>query len=313
MAKTTAQIRNASTLATYFSHQRYAFWHGLHQLTKKPFSSILTIAVLSITLLLPTVLFVLLNNAQQNTTLWQNTTGISVYLQTGLNREQIQQTQTTLKNINSVAQVRYISPDEGLQEFASKTGLNDVLNSLNTNPIPPLFTVKPTDESPASINLLVSQLRSLPNVTAVKIDMQWVERLNAIIGLLKQFTYGLSFLLGLAVLLIIGNTIRMSLQSYQQEIDVIKLIGGNDAFIRRPFIYSAILCGGTSGIAAIIAINIFLWWLQNPLDHLAQTYHAQVDLHALNIEQIFLVLMISIGLSVFASWLVVMRYLNDRG
>ncbi len=304
------QNRKRFSLRTYIAHHRHALLHGFRQLTKNPFASLLTIAVLSITLVLPTGLLVILGNAQQYTQVWQTGTNVSVYMQPQATNTQVSFTRQALQKVNNIKTINYVSPNEGLANFAKQSGLNDIIKTLGANPLPGLFSIKPNDQSPAAINILVSQLQALPNVDAVKLDMQWVKRLNAIITLLEHFTYGLVVLLGLSVLLIIGNTIRMAVQSYHHEIEVIKLVGGSNHFTRRPFLYSGAFYGLASGIFAAVILDFFLLWLQNPLNKLTALYGTHVNLEGLDFSQTCLLLLCGLALGYLGSWLVVDRHLK---
>lgn len=297
------------SLRTYRLHHRYAWRHGLQQLTKHPLASLLIIAVISVALVLPTGLLLLLNNVQTATATLKTGTNISVYLNSTATSAQTNYVQNAISKINNIKNVNYISPQQGLTQFSQQSGLGDVLQTLDNNPLPGVFVITPDNQSTTALNVLRSELTALPNVSAVKIDMQWVKRLNGIIQLLKKFTYGLAILLALAVILIIGNTIRMNIQSYHQEIEVMKLVGASKRFIRRPFLYSGILYGVCAAIFTALILDFFLLWLQSPLNQLATLYNTQLSLNGLNIQQIGYLLLAGLVLGFVGSWLVVGKYL----
>ena len=297
-------------LRKYLQHHQHAWQHGLRQLTKNPFSSILTIAAISITLVLPTILLILLGNMKAITQNWRTGTAISVYLSSQASTKQVDYIQKALESVNNIKTQRYISPTQGLTQFAKQSGLHDVLKTLSTNPLPGVFVIQPTNPSSASLNILASQLRALPQVENVKLDMQWVNRLNAIINLLQHFTYGIAIILALAVLLIVGNTIRMAIQNYHREIEVTKLVGGSDRFIRRPFLYSGIFYGLASAIFAAIILNFLIISLQTSVNKLANLYNTQFSLHGLNLKQIGLLILVGALLGFFGSWFTVSRHLR---
>ncbi len=297
-------------LKHYFQHHQYAWQHGLRQLTKNSIASILTIAAISITLVLPTALFILLNNMQNVSKNWNTSTAISVYLTPSASNQQIQYVKKVLQSINNIKKQQYISPQQGLVQFAKQSGLNNIIKTLGENPLPGVFIIQPNDTNPAKLNILVSQLRALPQVDNVKFDMQWVKRFNAIINLLRHFTYGIAIVLALAVLLIIGNTIRMSIQSYHCEIEVAQLIGGSNRFIRRPFLYSGLFYGIASAIFAAIILNFLIIFLQSSVNKLATLYNTQFTLHGLTLKQTSLLILIGALLGFLGSWFAVNKHLR---
>ena len=297
-------------LKRYFQHHQHAWQHGLRQLTKNPIASILTIAAISVTLVLPSALFILLANIQNISKTWNTTTTISVYLSPNASSQQISYVEKALQTINNIKSQQYISPQQGLPQFATQSGLHDIIKTLDKNPLPGVFIIQPQNANPAKLNILVSQLRALPEVNSVKLDMQWVKRFNAIIALLRHFTYGIAIILALAVLLIVGNTIRMSIQSYHCEIEVIQLIGGSNRFIRRPFLYSGLFYGIASAIFAAIILNFLIIFLQSPVNQLVALYNTQFSLHGLTLKQTNLLILIGALLGFLGSWLAISKHLR---
>ena len=304
------QTQRQFSLRTYFSHHKHAWRHGLRQLTKNPIASLLTIAVISITLVLPTGLLLVLDNMQDATANLHKGTNISVYMQANANTQQITFVQNAISKIDNIDKVDYISPEQGLTQFNKQSGLGNVVRTLGDNPLPGVFNITPKHQSTTALNILSSELSALPNVAAVKVDMQWVKRLNAILSLLQNFTYGLAILLAIAVLLIIGNTIRMNIQNYQQEIEVMKLVGASKRFIRRPFLVSGMLYGVCAGIFTALILDFFMLWLQTPLNELTALYNTQFPLNGLSFPQTLELILAGIVLGFLGSWLVVGKYLN---
>ena len=298
------------SLTTYLLHHQHAIHHGLRQLTKNPFSSLLTIFVMSITFLLPMSLFLILTNMKVVIADWQNDANISIYLSPESSSLQISNIKTALQQITNIVRVTYISPQQGLQEFAKISGLGNTLKTLGNNPLPPVFEIYTQQKTPVALNLLAAKLQTLPAVKYAKIDIQWIKRVNSIISLLERLTYGVTFIFALAVLLIIANTIRTSIQSYRNEIKVMKLIGGSDSFIRRPFLYSGVFYSLLSSFFSVLILNFLLLWLQTPLDKLTALYHANLSLHGLSLQQIGLLNVISILLGIAGSWYIVDKHLQ---
>jgi cell division transport system permease protein len=298
------------SLKTYFSHHLHALNHGIQQLTKTPLTTLLTIAILSITLVLPTCLLMILSNIDTATQHWDKGSTISVYTNSNLTTQQVGQIRQSLSGINNIETIQYISPQQGLTDFSQQSGLNDIIQSIGHNPLPGVFKVTPQQQTTLALDTLQSQIQKIANVSAVKFDLQWIKRFNAIINLLKQFTYALAFILAMAVLLIIANIIRMTLQRYHQEIEVMKLVGASHGFIRRPFLYSGALYGLCSGVFTAIVLDSFLLWLQPALNQLTDLYNTQFTLQGLDLEQTGLLILISVSLGFIASWAVVNKRLK---
>jgi cell division transport system permease protein len=304
------QKRSRMSLRTYFAHHRHAWRHGFRQITKNPIASILTIAVISITLVLPTGLLLVLGNMQAATQNWNRGGNISVFMNSNINGQQIDFTRDAINKLSNIKNVSYISPEQGLKEFSEQTGLNNILSTLGDNPLPAVFVITPLNQTPPAVNMLSSQLNALPNIAAVKIDMQWIKRLNAMLNLLENFTYGLAILLAIAVLLIVGNTIRMNIQAYHQEIEVMKLVGASYRFIRRPFLYSGIIYGLCAAIFTAVILDFFFVWLQQPLNQLTALYNTQFSLEGLSFLQTLELMIVGIVLGFIGSGLVVGKYLK---
>ncbi len=298
------------TARAYALHHLHALKHGWRQLSRTPLASSMTIAVLSIALLLPSALLVLLNNTQQLTSRWQDSANVSVFLQVGLNDQQAQQTWQVIRARADVKQADYISAEQGLQQFKQNSGLSNALDALPQNPLPGVITVIPKDPQLFLLQQMRAQFSQLPGVDHVQFDTQWLRRLFSIVDLSKNVVYGLFALLALTVLLIIGNTIRMSVAKYQHEIRVLKLVGATNAFIRRPFLYSGVLYGCAAGIVAIVLLMILLSLLQGSVQQLADLYDSQFTLHNLSFSSGIGLLWASIMLGYLGSWLVVGRHLG---
>ncbi len=296
-------------LNTLLIHQHYALNRSWQQLRHAPLVSLLTVAVLSIALLLPTALLVLLNNAQQLTQRWDTSIGMTVYLQTTATTQQAQSVLQTIQQRSDISKAIYISPQQGMAEFIAVSGLDDAFNVLDANPLPGVIKITPQDLSPSALQGLQSQLQQLPQVASVNFDMQWLKRLMAIVQLSKDFIYGLLGLLSLAVLLIIGNTIRTHVERYHREIEVLKLIGASNHFIRRPFLYTGILYGFAAGVVAVILVNIFVFGLQTPVANLANLYGSQFTLQGLNLIGTLSLLLFSVILGYLGSWVALQQHL----
>ena len=194
------------------------------------------------------------------------------------------------------------------------SGFGDALKALNANPLPSVLIVKP--ELTATTNeqtteKLLSKLRQLRQTDKAQLDMQWVRRLYAIMNIIERGVQILGFLLALAVLLVVGNTIRLAIQNRRKEIVVMKLIGGTDAFIRRPFLYTGFWYGLFGGLIAWLLVSFTILSISNPVEKLTTLYQNQFELNNISFTTTLLLLLISIFLGLAGSWLAVGRHLRE--
>jgi cell division transport system permease protein len=299
-------------LRQWFTQHGQASISSLGQITRAPFANILTVLVIGIALALPLSLLVLVKNLQQVSSHWDHGTGVSVFLAQDLSSSQIDQVLSQLRVMPGVADLHYISPNEGWQTFREQTGMQDVLSELPNNPLPAVVEIQPAIalQSPAAINQLLNELRVIPGVEVAQMDVAWVKRLYALLDLGTRIIYALGLLLAAAVALVVGNTIRLIIQNHSQEIKVIKLVGGTNRFIRRPFLYMGIFYGLFGAVMALILVNVFIALLQSPVDHLVRLYNSFFQLQGLQFAEVESVLLIGTMLGLLGAWLAVGRQLS---
>lgn len=289
-----------------------ALFNSLGQLSRSPTSTILTFIVIGIALALPMGLSVILKNVQTVSGGLHDSGQISLYLKSNLTKNQTTQLLTILKRDEGVASASYISPSQGLKDFTQHAGFGDVLKNLKANPIPAVIVVKP---SPSlirewQVRQLFDRIQRLPGVANAQFDMQWLKRLDAILAVAHRAVILMMIIFAFAVLLIIGNTIRLTTQSRHREILVIKLIGGTNRFIRRPFLYSGLTYGFVGAIAAWFIVDIALWFLQSPISQLASLYGSNYQVIGLGLSSTLFLLISGAVLGLLGSYLAVNRYIS---
>jgi cell division transport system permease protein len=302
-----------SWLVKWLTCHEQAFRSSLHQLSLSPFATFMTFAVIGITLALPFGLFVLLQNIQVVSYSLHDAAQISVYLKNDIEQATLNDLESRLKKDHDIIHFDYISPQEGLQQFEQDTQFSHAFDELTHNPLPGVFIIEPNQKLRSSTQLqpLLNRLQQLPNIGQVQLDMLWLQRLNAILLITHRIFYALALLFAVAVILIIGNTIRLTTQNHRDEILIIKLLGGSNAFVRRPFLYSGVLYGFAGGIIAWLLIDIALWGLlQSPVNQLAALYHTAFQLKGMSLPVTLILLMISAILGSIGSWLAVGRYIR---
>lgn len=256
----------------------------LGQLARAPLASALTLTVIGIALALPSGLYVLLDNLERLGAGWDRGAHISLFLKRDVSEGQALKLAQQVRALPTVTGVDFISRAAALAEFRQHSGFGAALDALDSNPLPAVLVVRPAaSENPAAVETLVASLARLPGVDLAQLDSEWLRRLAAILQLAERVVLLLAALLVLAVLLIIGNTIRLAVANRQTEIEVVQLVGGTAAFIRRPFLYTGLLQGLLGGLLAWALVDGGLWVLSSPALELAGLYGSQFALAGLGV------------------------------
>lgn len=293
------------------AHHSNSAIESLLRLFESPLQSIMTWLVIAIAIALPAALFVVFSNLQQIGQAWQDSSQVSVFLKKDASATQAQGLRSQLALRPDVLVATYISPEEALAEFKQGSGLGELANHLDENPLPGVILITPKilDNSPAALEALQQSLVANPLVADVRLDMLWVKRLQQFIALAERFVTALAALLALGVLLVIGNTIRMAIENRRDEIVVVKLVGGTDAYVRRPFLYTGLWYGVGGGMLAAILLAIGFWWLATPVAQLADLYQSHFRLQGLDfVDSLQLILLAGVT-GLIGAWIAVARHL----
>ncbi|MGA7801926.1 MAG: permease-like cell division protein FtsX [Gammaproteobacteria bacterium] len=285
---------------------------SLGRLYRNPMSTFMTAAVIGIALALPATLLVSLNNLQRLSGGWNGAASISVFLKEAVNGSRAAELASQVGGWADVRTVRTITRDQALAEFRRLSGFGNALDALDSNPLPAVLVVRPENgDDPAAVQALLLKLRQLPETQLAQLDLQWVKRLAAIMNIGRRGVLVVAALLGLAVLLVVGNTIRLDIQNRHDEIAVTKLIGGTDGFIRRPFLYTGLWHGVLGAVIAGALVELAFALINGPVAHLAALYQSEFSLRAMGLAGILGLLAAGAGLGLAGSWLAVSRHLDD--
>jgi cell division transport system permease protein len=270
------------------------------------------VAVIAVALALPLFLNVLLQNTRAVTADWNQAFELSVYLNKKAGGERAEALAKQLRSRADVAQVRLISADQALAEFRNASGFGKALDALDSNPLPYTLVVTPTvaASTPEGTQVLKTSIGTLADVETVQLDTEWVQRLNAMLDLLKRVVWLTGGLLGLSVVLVVGNTIRLDILNRRAEIEVMKLVGATDGFARRPFLYGGVWYGLGGGVGAVLVVAVAVAVLSKPLAHLASLYGSHFELQGLRFPTIVRILGVSIGLGWVGSWIAATRHIR---
>ncbi len=299
-------------ISTWVTRHLHAMLSSLGRLTRAPLSTFMTVAVLSIALAFPAGLKLLLDNIQRLSGSLDSSSNISIFLKQDIGDSQYESLTEKLMLKESIAAVQLITPEEAMEEFRENSGFAEALDAMDSNPLPAVMVITPSDafSTPKSAEELVQELRTMPEVDIAQLDLEWLQRFHAITEIAARGVMLLASLLALAVLLIIGNTIRLEIQNMKDEIEITKLIGGTNAFIRRPFLYTGFWYGLLGGILAWILITLNMWLLTEPVKKLAGLYHSSFTLSSIDMFSLMILILSSSLLGLFGSWIAVARHLH---
>ena len=294
----------------WLRHHRLSAADSLFRVLDKPLSSVLTWLVIGIALALPVGLNVALDNIGQLSDNWERPAQLSLFLADSVDGGQAAQLAENLAERDDIDVAVFISREEALKEFSTLSGFGDVLSSLNENPLPNLILVSPANGlAAANVNTLREGLQDLPEVSEAVLDMAWLQRLNSLMELGRRLVLAVGGLLVLGVVLILGNTIRLAIESRREEIIIVKLVGGSNAFVRRPFLYTGLWYGVGGGVIAGILVALSLWFLREPVASLAKLYQSAFQLDGLGVMAALNLVILGGLLGLAGSWLAVSRHL----
>ena len=301
-----------SRLKMFLRLHRENFAESLLELLKTPLATFMTVLVLGIALAMPTGLYLILKNGEAASEDLDTGVQIALFVKDEVSDEATKELVKTLRLSAETAAVTLITREEALTDFKARSGFGDVLEYLDTNPLPASIIVEPSAAFTASdaAESLLEKYQALPEIDIAQMDVKWVKRLNAYLGLGKKMVASLALLLSAGVLLIIGNTIRLAIQNRRSEIEIIKLVGATDAFIRRPFLYTGFWYGILAGLISLLLVTLVVLWLTASVVELAGLYESQFRLASLNALEVLALLGIAAGLGLAGAWLSVSKHLR---
>ncbi|MFK3792039.1 permease-like cell division protein FtsX [Pseudomonas piscis] len=298
-------------LHAWIESHRASLLDSLRRLGKQPIGSFFTCLVMAVALSLPMGLSLLLNNIERLGGSWQRAAQISLYLDLGASASEGESLSEQIKGLPGVADAEFISKEKALEEFQQQSGLGEALRELPHNPLPGVVLVTPQEVDKATLEALRQRLAEMPKVQLAQLDLVWVERLAAILKLGDRFVFGLTVLLVSALLLVIGNTIRLHIENRRTEIEVIKLVGGTDSYVRRPFLYMGALYGFGAGILSWGVLAFGLDWLNDAVVGLAGLYGSDFALAGVPVADGLSLLLGAVLLGYIGAWIAVARHLRE--
>jgi len=297
-------------VSAWLLHHLQSMIFSLGKIYQAPATTIMTVSVIGITLSLPGGFYLFLKNIDAISGDFRSTTQISLFLKLDVSEKQARALEKKIADMPDVESTRFISREDALDEFRRDSGFGKSIDTLSSNPLPHTILVEPGEVDTFTARNLQNRLQAMPGVKIAKLDTEWLERLYTIIEIARRSVTIITILFSFAVLLIIGNTIRLDIQNRYQEIVVAKLIGATDAFIRRPFLYGGVWYGFLGGMISWLIVELGYLAIAGPLERLNLLYQSQMSLITFSLHDFLILISSSTLLGLAGSWIAVARHLS---
>lgn len=315
-----AVTRNADAVAPVRSSGAFSIWliqhastslGALGRLVRQPFASLMIVLVIGVTLAIPAAINVVVKNAQSVSGSWDNALDFSVYLKPELTVSEAEGLARAIGQRADIESVDLVTAEAALLEFKTQSGFGAALDQLGENPLPHALVVRPSAGNTSAITTLLHEdLSSLPETELVQVDTAWVQRFHAILDIVRQAIAIGAALLSIAIVVIIGNTIRLDIENRREEIEVTKLIGASNAFVRRPFLWTGFWYGLFGGTFALLLIQYGLYLLKGPVTRLAGLYQGNITVTTMGFIESAALLATAVVLGLLASWVTAARHMR---
>jgi cell division transport system permease protein len=283
-ASSTRSARDA--VASYFERHAQTLVASLGRLARAPFGTLLTIGVIGVALALPACLHLFVANARALSGSWQSSLDFTVYLKPSVSDVEARQVADRIGERPEVERAQLVTADDGLKQFREWSGLGPAIDALKKNPLPATIVVRPRVSGDGTdlrvVQQLGEELKTQPGVDQVQLDTDWIRRFEALLDALRRAVTLAAFVLAVAVLMIVGNTIRLDIDGRRAEIEVAKLVGASDGFVRRPFLYGGFWYGLGGGLLAWVLLGLLVAALVGPAERIATAYGSAFRLQGLD-------------------------------
>lgn len=308
------QAETTSPIAAWINQHKKAIQFSSQRLWVNPLATWITLAVIALALALPTGLYILLKNLETVTSDEREIPTISLFLKQSVTEQQAMDRAELLSEMPEIDNVQVVTKDMAVDKFKNIKGFAETLKTLGENPLPHVIIVTPEltllGNLEMDIETFAKSLKNYPEVDDIQIDLEWVERLRAIIHIADRITFVIAFLLGITVLLVVGNTIRLNISGRKNEIEVTQLMGATNRYIRRPFLYEGLWYGFFGGIFSLVIVHFSLLFIVAPVQTLAELYNNDFVISGVGITVIIKILIISSLLGLIGANIAVGRHLK---
>lgn len=305
--------RRPNPISAWWNKHRNALTFSLQRMWINPVAMWITLAAIAIALSLPTSMHVLLTNLKTLTDDKREVPTITLFLKQQVTEQQAKDVAELLSERHAITNVLVRTRDEALQDFQNISGFAETIETLGENPLPHVLIVTPKlsllGEQKMDVEDFAAQLKQVREVDDVQVDTEWIQRLRSILNIANRIILVVSILLGITVLLVVGNTIRLDIENRKEEIRVSRLIGATNNYIRRPFLYGGIWLGLFGGILSLVIVHIALLFLVQPVGELARLYGSNFSLSGVDVFMTLQIIAVSIVLGLVGAWLAVSQHL----
>ena len=306
-----APVRSAGVFSIWLTRHASTSIGALGRLARQPLASLMIILVVAVTLALPAAINVVVKNIQTISGGWSNALDFSVYLRKDVTVSEAEGLARLLGQRADIESVELVTAEDALSEFKRLSGFGAALDQLGENPLPHTIVIRPSPgNTSASMILLHEEIENLPETELVQVDTEWVQRFHAILDIVRQAVAIGAALLGIAIVVIVGNTIRLDIENRREEIEVTKLIGASNAFVRRPFLWAGFWYGLFGGAFALLLVQYGLYLLKEPAARLAGLYQGNIAVEALGLAESAAIIGAAVFLGLFASWVTAARHMR---
>jgi cell division transport system permease protein len=292
----------------------YSFFSSLGVLLKHKVGTLMTLLVLGIAMFLPLGLYITLTNLEGMNLRQDEWSAITVFFKSGTAPEEVKRVAQEVGTRLNPQAVVIISPDEGMSDFRDASGFGDSLDMLEENPLPWVMQISPghgpTEQVAERVAELTGFLQTIDSIEVTQFDYKWLQRLGRMMELGQAAVAVLILLFGLAVVVVVANTIRLDVASHAEEIEILALVGAGNAFVRQPFLYTGLWYGLMGGVLAVLLLGLTMLYLGRPLGLLLETYGTVFSLRGLGFSNTLRVLAGGSFLGWLGAWISVQRYLR---
>jgi cell division transport system permease protein len=297
-------------MSTWLNQHLHALQIAGRRLLGHPAGSFFTILVIGLVASLPAFAYLVVNNVASLAGKLDPEPKLSIYLKTTAGDREVAAVKERLSATANIADSRFVSKDAALAELES-AGIADVAKTLERNPLPHAFMVQPKSIDPAALDDLKKNIQSWAEIDAVALDSDWASKLSAIVEFGKHAVFFLTLVLGLALVFVMANTIRLQILNQREEIEVSRLIGATPSFIRRPFLYFGMMQGILGGLLALGLVALAIYGLNQATTPLVRLYAGEFSFRRPDMEFSAAVIFALVVLAMFSAGVAVRRTLRS--
>ena len=270
-------------MSAWLNQHLHALQIASRRLFARPIGSLFTILVIGLVASLPAFAYLVVNNVARLVGNLDPEPKLSVYLKTTAGEAEVAAVKQRLSTTANIASSRFVSKETALAELES-AGITDVAKTLEQNPLPHAFVIKPKSIEAAALDDLKNLIQSWAEVDVVELDSDWARKLSAFVEFGKHAVFFLTLVLGLALVFVMANTIRLQIMNQREEIEVSRLIGATPSFIRRSFLYFGILQAMLGGLLALGLVTLGIYGLNQATAPLVKLYAGEFSFRKPDVE-----------------------------